>query len=754
MKRRWPLSALTLTAGLAVAAELSEPDYQVVVKDTLTVMSARHFGDIDRWIGWRKLSVVASLAATHTRVWEWTGEREHAAKAADLLRRIAELDIYQADFFTIYPMMYVCSRLQAGGMLPDALFTSVKEFAAKYFVARDLGLHNQAMCRAAGLELAAQAFPDLPEAQTWHQFALDQWQLWYGLEDITENAPNYNQIDLVYVWLLADALACVEQLKAPGVRAMFARFRDQVSPGGAMPAYGDSGNGTRPRSAVWPLQHSWGYWPAAFERAASFYQDPTFRWAAVRMFHTGCRHEPLAAHYGGIQALFHLSLAADWRGTRLTPAAPEVGSAVLTRREPGNPRALDKLVLASSRRPGAPFLLCDLYVRGSHAHQNQHGAVIYFEHSGVPLLYMLGYNNRAAEHCCLFMVRNQDESFPHAVPHFEADRWREASLPTVRMQPIDDAEPGERMLDGIVFRIASPKGVQLWLDDLRLQGPKGSLPLDPLDAVTGWRGPKEAPASVSEHSIDGGGSLTWQFGQGVSKITREFGPVEFDCGDYTHIRFSWKQSNNDENARPLIVWPHTAGSVSAQYPAHLNQLEPVLRKAVTERHGEDLYGLLEYDDWFGYGTRLTRELILAEEGVLVVRDTVLAGPDCQGKVGGPIWHVGTDQDLARGENWFNSAGATTELLVWFGLTSGQSAGVQTVDVWGLTGQRTVFAKQDLVPGREATFVSVLVPHPDSLSDSALAAGISLADGAVRIRSGERPTEVTFAGGGWQVTRRR
>ena len=47
--------------------------------------------------------------------------------------------------------------------------------------------------------------------------------------DITEDAPNYNRIDLTFIWLLADLLGTTEQLRTGSFRSMFRRFSAQVS---------------------------------------------------------------------------------------------------------------------------------------------------------------------------------------------------------------------------------------------------------------------------------------------------------------------------------------------------------------------------------------------------------------------------------------------------------------------------------------------------------------------------------------------
>ena len=372
---------------------------------------------------------VAEAAACQVRAWEWTGEPRYAEGAVGLLKALVSARTRgQEDFFVVYPFLYSYVRLDARGKLSPELRRDVRSFAERNFHARDIALHNQTLQRASGLALAAQTFPDLPGAREWRTYARTIWDLVAHDGDVTENAPNYNQIDLLYVFVLADLMGESDRLRAPRIAAMFLRFRDQVSPSGVVPAYGDSGNGTA--DPDWPIRHGWAAWPSAFERAAAFYRDPTFRWAALKLFHNGVLREPIEAPNTQAGDLFRLSFAADAIASDLVPEEPRLGSAILTRREPGRPEAPDKLILAPSRHDGAPFLLCDLFARGHHAHLNQPGAIDDYEFDGAPLVFMLGYNNRNPEQTNLVMVRDASESFPHAVPLFTPDRWYEAVLPT------------------------------------------------------------------------------------------------------------------------------------------------------------------------------------------------------------------------------------------------------------------------------------------------------------------------------------
>jgi len=748
MKRHGNLTVpAILAAGLfAGGTAAAEPEYVACVRKALDGTLARTYADPDRWLKADRLHCVANAAACQVRLWRLTGRDKYADEAARLLGAIAAYHgpPQRDSFFAMWPMIYACRELTRAGRLSREVREAFRGRVVEWFVAREYADHNRSLCRAAGLELAAQTFPDLPQAKGWHEYAAKIWDLWYAHRDITENAPNYNQIDLVYVFVLADALGRTERLKDPAVRAMYERFRDQVTPSGTIPAYGDSGSGQDDPN--WPIRNDWGYWPAAFERAAALYGDGTFRWAAEAIFRAGSAHEPLGGHYGHIQPLHHLALAAEWRDESLRATPPAGGSAILTRREPGNDRAPDKLILRPSREAGSPMVLCDLYARSHHAHVNQHGGIAWFEHDGVPLLHMLGYNNRAPEHVSLLMVRPAGETFPHRVPHFTPDRWYEAELPTCRMPPVEEGAHLRR-IDGVTLRVAS-RGVRLWADGLRLVGPAGEIALDDLDAPGGWRlGPQP-----TEDRKQGAAALTWQLPGGVVFVGNPAIRRTFDCTRYTHFKLWWKLSDNREFARPLIF------RCGVDYHAQAIQLQPRLLDAKVDARGGDQFGRMAFDGWFTHDTRHTRRMVLTREGVLVVLDELLPGPAAAGRAAGPIWHFGPTREPVCGADWFASTGARVNLLVRFDHAAGRTFGVQTADVWGKKAQRTAFAKETLRAGEPVTFASVLVPCRRGTDPRLLAGGIlvqtegtsavaSVVIGNATVRVALRPD-----GEGWRVSR--
>lgn len=686
------------------------------------------------------IHVASYAAACEMRAWEWTGEDRYLASALARMRRIAAKvdEIREIDFFTPFPLAFAYRAAERAHRIDDDLRIAMTDFVARRFKPRDFtALHNQTLIRACGLKLASQVWPDLPQARGWRDYATTIAALLRSIEDVPENAPGYNAIDLVCVWLLADLLEAPDLTATPGIKAMYRRYRDQVSPAGFLAPYGDSGQAPRPFTPDWPMTSAWGHFVAAFERAGREYHDPTFIWAADRLSAAGVRHMPLGSSYHDIESLFYSSFAADWHDATLKPSQPSLGSQVLTRRDESSTAAIDKLILAPTRNPGAAFLMADLYCRGAHGHVNQHGAVTYFEFGDTPLLTALGYNSREPAHANLVLMGPAGRPFPLDPGGFEPDVWQQAALPTSRLPAHDPSQPFLRRIDGLNFRItAGRRGVEFTATEVRLGGGTAApIVVDDLRSAAGWKGSPEAAAE----------GLAWKVGSGVHFLEKKGFAREFDCREHPLISFRWKLSNNDERSRPVILRVH-CGPRSLDYHAQATQLDPTLVATTAgERDGVER-GTLRYTGWFTPDSTLDRELALTRSGVLVVRDRLLPGAAAEGMVAGPVWHLASTTAPAAGPHWFNSAGGTTELLVWFAPAAGRDFGGQSFDAWSKDGHQAVFAREPLHAHRPVGFVTVLVPHARGTDAAAVAERITierLPAGGLRVRLGATGEAVEF-----------
>jgi hypothetical protein len=733
---------------------MEEPDYRGLVLRSADDWIAGGYADPVPLLRRGYIRRVSEMAAALARAWQWTGQPRYADQA---LRRLqAILDAWQSErrpgkpwkrvcFFSVYPIFDAYHILDAGGRLDPEFRTRFRQFLPEGFFPLERGVFNQAFARAAGLALAGKLSADLPEAAAWRAYAREVWNDWHTLHDMAENAAGYNGISLWCLFLLADAGGFGPLDSAPLV-SMFRRFRDQVAPSGAMPEYGDSGG------TPWGAFHGWGHWVAAFERAARQYRDPTFRWAAVRMFHAATRFRALDQPSYAIDStniVYALAFADAWRDATLTPQVPRAGTLVSLRNMAGGGRAPDKLILAPSREPAAPFAMAELCSRGYHAHDSQWGSILHYEVDDQPLLVGLGYHNRCPEHANLVLVCPAGEPFPHRVPLAPAGMWQEASL-AVRRIAAGGAENGAGRrchFDRVILRVADDRPVDLWIDNLRLSGPAGQRMLDDFEQPGPWRGGRR---TLDADAVQGSHSLRISCQPGVTFIWRGGLDGSFSLDDYDRIKFSWKLAGAQR------IWTNSfvfrLDTSLSEYHVPGRQLAAEVEEARAETRGPDQFGTLRLAKWFTEDSRLTRRLVLLGEGPLVVCDQLQAGASAEGQAAGPLWHLPCRPE--QGRQWFDAEGwhalqergaqtapvsgvpsrgvsrrdaaARRRLLVWFAPVPGQTVGVQTVELWGHIRPYTVFAKQALHGGRPARFLTVLVPHRDEEPAADWAKTISVA----------------------------
>lgn len=375
---------MRLAVLLNACATISAITYEEYITDTgrqlVTKFCVGHLWDITHQ------HVTAECAALQMRLFRATNDSSFKTDArSNLMNLTAQFNqTRQVDFFTPYPMLYAFNALLQGAHDP-ALYESVMAFTYKTFqpvpVKTGAVPCNQDLQRAAGMELAARTFPGSEHATTWHQYSQSVWALVQQNGDLTEDAPNYNRIDLVYFWVLADLLNATAN--SSSFHHMFVRFRDQLGPSGALPNYGDSGGANNPSkgaadAANWPWDTPWAGFVAGFEHAAATFQDDSLKFAAVKSFKMGIKKQPLGSTYGDVSALMRLGFVLDWNTPMAAKPAPtSPGAAVLSRRIPE--LTPDKLVMRSAAagwEDTSAFVLSDLFSArlpaAPHAHENQH----------------------------------------------------------------------------------------------------------------------------------------------------------------------------------------------------------------------------------------------------------------------------------------------------------------------------------------------------------------------------------------------
>ncbi len=183
------------------------------------------------------------------------------------------------------------------------------------------GAMNRAMWDVAATRLAAELYPDAPEAAEWRAFSDEVWHDWADYDDTYEDSSHYNAVFLRF--LLGHLLLTDQQdiFQRPGMRQFMDRYRDVITPTGMMVGWGDSpGYGT-----------DWGSFIAAFEMAATATGDGTYKWAAHKMLEGHRRNiigeDPPLLGYEDMRSLPIAYLAAD---DAIAPVKPDLRSGVYT----------------------------------------------------------------------------------------------------------------------------------------------------------------------------------------------------------------------------------------------------------------------------------------------------------------------------------------------------------------------------------------------------------------------------------------
>jgi hypothetical protein len=391
VRDRVMVATAMLVLGLCVAAEAAPssprtpplleplPTEVLLYAQNLTreVLFPRYCNSSSERIHWDvgHAQIWGFCAALQTQLWVVGGKQEASLMVGAqgcLLRLAAQANVTKtADFFTSFPMMLAFATLQRSdspAKLTASEVAEVRAYVYKAFKTAVPGSNNQHYQRGAGLVLAAQTFPSAPLAKEWLAYGKAVLKLVVGAGDITEDAPNYNKIDLTYLWLLADLLGDTKALSSsPSFRAMFERFAAQIGPAGGIPSYGDSGAARKDAAPAnytgrSPYENNWGGFLAGFMRASVEYPDGgSFAAAAAALFASRTL-QPYGEAYGDVSAIFRLLYAVPWGGGAPAPDPTALGrlqySRVLTRRDVHGPDTPGKVVLRAGAGNASGFRKC------------------------------------------------------------------------------------------------------------------------------------------------------------------------------------------------------------------------------------------------------------------------------------------------------------------------------------------------------------------------------------------------------------
>jgi hypothetical protein len=533
--------------------------------------------------------------------------------------------------------------------------------------------------------------------------------------DLNENASNYASLGICFFLELARLEGWTDGIaRSPHFRILFERMRDLISPAGSIPEYGDGYFRNRQLRLDFVL---------LLEMAARLYDDASFQRAARGFLAAAPDFEE--DQLNRAHMLLELDPFAPTRESR------PVLSSVQTRRIPGPPVATvpDKLILRTGDRPGAAMVLVDLYAEGSHAHEYKRGSVGYYEAGGVPLFHNLGRRGTRSGQCGnTFWILDDATAFPG---HRKEKVWNTMTAPA-RYCPAGGA-PGEfRIADSLLLRNFPTRDLHfLRFDNLRLEGPRGTLLLDGFESPASWHGNvAKHPGTKLESSRDRtqgefSQQVNWAiFGEQYCTRNLEEKKVRnttFRLADYDTVKFDYQYEGRH---------PHC--NLRALFEQWIDLGDRPLHAEVAHAEAHpldgDAWGGIDFTSYITAGSGLKRRIVLTREGALVIVDEFTPGPEADGWAGGQLWQLYTLAE--RGDDWFASAsdgayaqadGSTSErrMLVKFLKTPGVAAGAERVRPAAMHAPRadgtghqeffTTWSRQPLAAGRTVVTAMAVLP---------------------------------------------
>ena len=187
-----------------------------------------------------------------------------------------------------------------------------------------------------------------------------------------------------------------------------------------------------------------------------------------------------------------------------------------------------------------------------------------------------------------------------------------------------------------------------------------------------------------------------------------------------------------------------------------------------ENRKGDCFGQYAFGDYFGRGSHWTRQAVLTREGFLIVRDVYQSGKATDGWQAGPTWQCRGEGEPAvhsPRQNWFDAPAwdhawwqkQKKRLFVSIHAEKGRSYGVDrhrtSQDISGAPTDG-FFSKANVVAGRAAVFLSVLVPHNAGEKPADVARRIKTeVDGGGNATATIGTVTITMASdGAWRVRR--
>jgi hypothetical protein len=540
----------------------------------------------------------------------------------------------------------------------------------------------------------------------------------FEVGDLNEDAANYSSLGICFFLELAQLQGWTDEIRnSKSLHRMFVRQREIISPAGQIPEFGDS---------YFQFNRRRLGFASLLEVAARLYDDSAFLEVIPKVV-------PPDTRYMEDDQLFRGYLLLTLPPYKTTKAAemPDP-SMVLYRNIPEKPilTVPDKLILRTGRQPGDAMIMIDLYSEGSHAHRFKRPSIGYYEAAGVPLFHNLGRRGTRSAQCGnSFWTWDNPQTFPG---YPKPNQWNTMTVPATYC--FEAEEKGSyRISRDVLFRNRTGDLKTLRLDNLRLTGPAGTRLLDGFESPHSWhQNISQQPGVELVSSSDRTqGRYSQQVNWGVLGSgfrTRLFEQEQlrntsFRLSDYDSLKLDYKYDGSHPrcNLRTLFRpgrWINLGNRV----------LDCGIERAEARQLGRDAWGSVDFSSYNGPGNDLKRRLVLTEEGVLVVVDTFVPGPETDGWAGGQLWQLyALDQ---RGDDWFASKsdgpytltdGSTSQrrMLVKYMKGPGVNVAMERVQPATMHALRadgtrhnefyTTFSKAALQRGRKTVAAMVVLP---------------------------------------------
>ena len=712
------------------------------------------------------------LADVAVRLSEGTGRTEFREKAAALFASaLPEVAGKASDFHTLRSIALAIQPLGKWGLIKPPEMALLKGIAArtwKEFLANPDGSvagdvdHNIHLAEALSCAALANFFKDdktLDSAPIRARLE-SYWSKIKATGDLNEDASNYTGLGIVHCIELAEALGHEADLRAPSFRRMFERQRDLISTTGVLPEFGDG---------FFHLDRDAFDFLYLCEYAAKVFDDPTYLTVARRLYDPVSFAKAPTDEWCRATAL--LSLDLSQRDPAPLPAASLVNYRAT--REAPQP-VVDKLILRTGTEPGSAMVMLDLYASGSHAHPFKGPQVAYYEVNGVPLFHNLGrHRTRSPITGNSFWAMDAELAFPGV---WKPGEWFTMSIP-VEMLP-HDADGALTVGDRLSLRNFENRGTrELWFDNLRLEGSKGTRLLDGFESEKTWHrnitSAKGITVTTSPEHTQGAASqsLNWSVlkAGAYARMLADDHNFTFKLGEFDTLKLEVKY----EGIRPYL---HLR-DLCQQIDLGDHALPYTVGNARAEQHGHDAFGEVVFRRYGADDAQLTRRLVLTAEGCLIIRDQLTAGKSKPKYTAGQLWQFYAMKD--QGKDWFcseddgafsvpdglgNTKPVTRQMLVKFETDAGTQTFVEQINQSYLAPNPkkrpqdkffTTGSKRVVSAGAESSFTLVVVPHEPSQDAKTIADGIAFKEqpDGVDVTIGKSTRVVMHRDGQWGVTRK-